>query len=260
MLALIDEHDAGDRREEILAGIRPGYRLTPDPKGPHRTGGEPDLAPGEQWPHDEDGIPYTFVAQIDCSRLPSIESDFPLPEFNHGGRLLRFFTPLDAYMPEPNRAVALACSPDAPLTRTPVPPRPDPMPDDAWEPDDDSLRELDEQRVRLTPFLSLRDAQYDDAFAAALVAGGVAPRQEREWGTKESQLFGHATNVQGEDPSPMGQCVYEGTDEDEWCLLLHIPPGEALDLGDGGDLSILIRYEDLAAGRFDRLATDISMG
>jgi uncharacterized protein DUF1963 len=113
--------------------------------------------------------------------------------------------------------------------------------------------------VRLTPFLSLRDAQYDDEFAAALVAGGVAPRREEEWGTAGSQLLGHATNVQGEDPTIMGPCVYEGTDEDAWCLLLRISP-DAIDLSDGGDVSILIRYDDLAAGRYDRLATDISMG
>jgi hypothetical protein len=33
-----------------------------------------------------------------------------------------------------------------------------------------------------------------------------------------------------------------------------------MSFGDGGSLAILIRLEDLAAGRYDRLATDHSMG
>jgi hypothetical protein len=150
--------------------------------------------------------------------------------------------------------VALACDPAGPLTRTPVPPRPDPMPPDAWEPDEDYLRELEELPVRLTPFLTTDEDTYENPFAEALLAGGV-PTYADEHGEPDSQLLGHTANVQGEDPALMGQYVYEGTDEDDWCLLLHLWP----EIGDGGDLSILIRYEDLATGRYDRLATDISM-
>jgi len=157
VIALIAEHGLTEHREPILAAIRPGYRLSPDPRSPHRLGGLPDLAPGERWPHDEHGIPYTFVAQIDCSQFPPLVSEFTAPEWNHGGQLLRIFAALDARVPEGGPAIAFACAPDAPLTRTEVPPRPDAVPEDAFEPDDDSLRRLEEVPVRLTPFLTARE-------------------------------------------------------------------------------------------------------
>jgi hypothetical protein len=158
--ALIEEHDLGEHRDKILAAIRPAYRLVPDTDSQHRIGGLPDLAPGEQWPHDEDGIPYTFVAQIDCSQLPPLASEFEAPPWNRGRALLRIFAALDARVPEGGPAVALVCPPDARLTRTEVPPRPDPMPTDAFEPEDDSLRRLEEVPVRLQPFLTAREGWY----------------------------------------------------------------------------------------------------
>jgi hypothetical protein len=253
---LIDEHGLGEHRETILATIRPGYRLDPTRRSPHRIGGLPDLAPGEQWPHDEDGITYTFVAQIDCSQLPPVVSDFTALAWNHGRQLLRIFAALDARVPNGGPAVAFACAPDAPLTRTAVPPRPDPMPEHAFEPDDDSLRELVEQPVRLTPLLtaphSWDEGRY--AFALCLAAGGAAPQH------RASQLLGHAINEQGEDPVQAGPWLYADTTEDDWCVLLNLTEHPEMDFGDGGSLAVVIRRDDLAAGRYDRLATDQSMG
>lgn len=262
---LIDEHQLGEFRDKILAAIRPGYRLQPDTRSPHRIGGLPDLAPDEQWPHDENGIPYTFVAQIDCSALPPLVSEFEAPAWGHGGQLLRIFAALDARVPEGGPAVALACAPEAPLTRTEVPPRPDPV--DAFEPDDDSLRRLDEQPVRPTPFLTCRQGWYVvgerhyelryDELAQRIEAGGAKPRRDA-WA--EPQLLGHATNEQGEDPVPAGTWRYEDTTDDDWCTLFNLPRHPGMSFGDGGSLAILIRLKDLAAGRYDRLATDQSMG
>jgi hypothetical protein len=265
--ALIDEHDLGEHREKILAAIRPAYRLVPDTHSPHRIGGLPDLAPGERWPHDEDGIPYTFVAQIDCSQLPPVVSEFDGPPWNHGGALLRIFAALDGRAPEGGPAVALACPPDAPLTRTEVPPRPDPMPADVFEPDDDSLRRLEEVPVRLQPFLTARQGwyvlgaradqlRYDD-FAYALEAGGAKPRRDA-W--QDAQLLGHASNEQGEDPIHAGTWLDEDTVDEDWCTLLNLPAHPGMSFGDGGSLAVVIRVEDLAAGRYDRMATDQSMG
>ena len=133
------------------------------------------------------------------------------------------------------------------------------MPPDAWEPDEDHLRELEEVPVRLTPFLTTREDTYDNPLAAALLSGGT-PTYDDEEDEQAPQLLGRTTNVQGEDPAPMGRWVRaKNTEEEDWCLLLHLTPSLGMDLGDGGDLSILIRYDDLAAGRYDRLATDISM-
>jgi hypothetical protein len=255
---LIDAHDLGEYRDTILDSIRPGYRLKVVAASPHRIGGLPDLAPGEQWPH-EDGMPYTFVVQIDCSQLPPLESDFAVPEFNHDGQLLRFFAPMDGQMWEPGFAVALACPPDAPLTRTQTPPCPDALPAHA---DDESLREFEEEPVQLLANLYARHPSFGrapgslfdayDAFRDQLAAGGVKPREDR-W--PDAQLLGHATNVQGSDPVTYCPLIYEETDVSDWCLLLNLPA-----LVDFGAVAILIRRDDLAAGRYDRLATDKSMG
>ena len=150
-------------------------------------------------------------------------SEFPAPKWDHRGQLLRFFAPFDGRMGEPDIALALACAPDSPLTRTPVPPRPDPMPADAWEPDDDSMRELEEFRVRPTPFLTSREPLYDSDFHVALLAGGVVPRSEHDW-YAGAQLLGNTRNVQGEDPTHTGRFVYEDTAEEDWCLLLNLTP------------------------------------
>jgi len=56
-----------------------------------------------------------------------------------------------------------------------------------------------------------------------------------------------------------GPWLYEETGEEEWCTLLNIPAHPGMSFGDGGSLAILIRLDDLAQGRYDRLATDQSM-
>ena len=114
-------------------------------------------------------------------------------------------------MPEPGPAIALACPADAPVERAALPPRPDPLPADAWEPDDDSLRMLYELPVRLVPFLSARIAWYAgipaeaseayDEFARRLAAGGDKP-QDRQW--QIPHLLGHGETLQGEDPADTG--------------------------------------------------------
>ena len=141
--------------------------------------------------------------------------------------------------PERGPAVALACPPDAPLTRTEVPPRPDPMPEWAWEPDDESLHELLELPIHLTPFLTAPSGWDENRYEFALQLAG---------GERASQLLGNGTNAQGEDPAG-----------DDRCLLLNLPEHPGMEFGDGGSLAILIGREDLAAGRYDRLATEQEM-
>ncbi|WP_170179243.1 DUF1963 domain-containing protein [Solirubrobacter pauli] len=251
---LIDEHGLGEHRETILAHIAAGYRLQRVPDSPHRVGGLPDLAPGEGWPHDEDGVPFTFIAQIDCTQLPSLQSEFPSAVFNHGGRLLRLFGRMNAAEMVPDEAVGLLCAPDAPLTRAELPALPNPMPPDV-ELEDSDLRELYGEPVRPLPFLTARYEPFGDfddysEFRSRLAAGGVR-RREDAW--DDPQLLGYAGNEQGSDPVAAGPWVYDDTAEDDWCVLVHLPGM------DWGSLSVLIRRVDLAAGRFDRLATDISL-
>jgi hypothetical protein len=263
---LIDRHDLTEHRDKVLAAIRPGYWLVPGDAPRTRIGGLPDLAPGELWPHGDDGIPYTFVAQIDCSTLPPIASEFPIPEWGHGDALVRIFAALDARVPEPGPAVALACPAGAPVARAELPPRPDPLPADAWEPDDDALRMLHELPVRLVPFLSARIAWYAgipteasgdyDEFARRLAAGGDRPR-DHQWQT--SHLLGHGETLQGEDPTTTGELKHPDVPRDEWCTLINIPDHQDMSFGDGGGLAIVIPRADLSAGRYDRLVTNLSM-
>jgi hypothetical protein len=97
---------------------------------------------------------------------------------------------------------------------------------------------------------------YDD-FHWQLEAGGAKPRRAA-W--QDSQLLGHAGNEQGEDPIHAGTWTYEDTTDDDWCVLLNLPTHPGMSFGDGGSLAVLIRVEDLAVGRYDRMATDQSMG
>jgi hypothetical protein len=80
---------------------------------------------------------------VECSALRALTGEFEAPAWRHNGALIRIFAHLDARIPEPGPALALACVPDTPLARAALPPRPTPMPADAWEPDDDSLLNAD---------------------------------------------------------------------------------------------------------------------
>lgn len=259
--ALIDEHGLSAHRDAVLAAIRPGYWLLDGDHPRTRIGGQPDLAPGETWPHDEDGIPLTFVAQIDCATLPPVVTEFPLPEWDHGGALLRLFAPLDGRMPEPAPAVALVCPPGTPVAPAALPPRPDPMPDTAWEPDDDSLRELGVTRVRPVPFLSAQNAWHagirDEAdayfeFARWLAAGGVKP-PNTQW--QLPHLLGHGSTLQGEDPGSAGAFVHPDVPRGAWRTLLNVPLERTVGIG----LAIVIPAEDLASGAYHRLVVEVSM-
>jgi hypothetical protein len=250
--ALVDACGLGLYREAIVDAVLAGYRLEPGGDGRTRIGGLPDMADGEIWPHADNGIPYTLVAQVDCSTLPALTGDFTGPEWAHDGALVRIFAHLDARVPEPGTALALACAPDAAVARAALPPRPDPMPLSAWEPDDDSLRTLRETPVTPVAFLTVPEGWYvlaEDAreapatvdayrdFAARLSTRG-APHTPRRGGC---QLLGHAVTMQDQDPRFAGP----------W--LLRDEPR----LRDLHAWRVLLNIDD---GRYDRFATEPSMG
>jgi hypothetical protein len=153
---------------------------------------------------------------------------------------VRIFSYLDARVPEPGPALALACDPDAAVARTALPPRPDPMPSSAWEPDDDSLRILRETPVTPVPFLTIPEGWFvlpEDAretpatadayreFAARLSTGGPPHIPWR--GT--IQLLSHAVTVRREDPRFAGPWLLRDDsglrDPRAWRVLLNIDDG-----------------------------------
>lgn len=259
---LIDACGLSEHRDAVLDGVLAGYRLEPGGEGRTRVGGLPDLAEGEAWPHSADGIPYTFVAQIDCATLPPLPEDFAGPPWEHDGALVRIFA---ALVPDPaGPALALACPPGTPVRRAALPPGPDPG---------DELRELHETPVRAVPCLtsklawyvfgdrSRREMEAHAEFARRLAAGGAEPTR-RTWGNGDLQLLGHVETMQGADPRHAGSPRHRDVgDLDAWRILINIDDGYPdLSFGDGGALAIVAPVADLAAGRYDRLVTEATMG
>ncbi len=161
-------------------------------------------------------------------------------------------------------ALALACPAGTPVRRAALPPGPD---------SEDALRELHETPVHAVPCLTSKLAWYvlgdgpreeteaHETFARRLAAGGAEPTR-RTWGNGDLQLLGHVETVQGEDPRHAGSRVHrELRDLDAWRVLLNIDDGYPdLSFGDGGALAIVVPVTDLAAGRYDRLVTEATMG
>jgi len=105
VIRLAHEEGLGDQAEELARTVRPGWRLDLDPNadpgrpGASKIGGDPDLAEEEARPESPRGIAMTFLAQIDCSALPAIDS----AGWRHGRHLVRLFADLVANAGPPLR-------------------------------------------------------------------------------------------------------------------------------------------------------------
>lgn len=75
---------AENKRTRLPFTLEPGEGGLTESK----MGGTPYLPKGEKWPVDGRGVPMTFLAQVDCTRLEA------LPDFPHTG-LLQFFIGAD---------------------------------------------------------------------------------------------------------------------------------------------------------------------
>ena len=127
--------------------------------------------------------------------------------------------------------------------------------------------------MRLVPCLTVDIDPYDTRFGDDTVAVCERLCEQILGGALNAQLLGVATTMQGEDPRGTGPFVLEDEhhsggdadlegvmDEAAWTVLVSIADHPELSFGDGGALAIVIPLEDLAAGRYDRLVTDPSMG
>jgi hypothetical protein len=217
-------HGLGELADELIVTVRPAWRLEPaDGSTTGRVGGGADLASSESWPHSRAGVPLVFLAQVDCSALPSPEPWADLNPWAHGGQLLRVFADLIDPDYGPSTAVGLACSPDSELRRVQRPPAPDPLPrrlvleedrlDDSEI--DDRFHDIDPTAVALVPFLTAPERHpvlFPGAFALderveryerwalRLRVDGAALDYElrrRPW--EVSHLLGEAVSVQ-DDP------------------------------------------------------------
>jgi uncharacterized protein YwqG len=90
-----DLEDAGlGRRADVLCeAALPSIRLTADGEidamatGVSRLGGSPDLPPDVPWPADDDGMPLSFIAQLDLPQVAVHDAQETLPRSG----LLSFF-------------------------------------------------------------------------------------------------------------------------------------------------------------------------
>lgn len=83
----LDAHLRGllprDHAARLLAHARPSLALSLHPTtapldaGASKVGGDPDLPDEVRWPTDPSGVPLSFVAQVDLSRLPAVDDDLP---------------------------------------------------------------------------------------------------------------------------------------------------------------------------------------
>lgn len=259
--------------KETLAGlIRECLRLDRDPHAPDlattgvsRFGGAPDLPPGLDWPA-WNGVPLSFVAQINLAELPGFPERGLLPETG----LLSFFYAAGGE-PDGTDLSEAGCSA---VRYTPAPEecRPRPFPEDF--PGDsvyiparisytviESHPLYDEMMMEDYDLAALDDfEEYDDLKEKYIYIQ-----------TEEHQVLGYATHIQwppGLDCEQVRQAALDpghGGDSDlwrrarpgyrEWELLLQVRSDIDLNMywpADMGILYFMIRREDLLARRFDK--------
>ena len=263
LLARISEYELDDHAEAILAVARPELRLeldgelAPDaPPGRSRIGGDPDLPEGVPWPVHE-GHRFSFMAQLDLASL-GIPVGWPLPQV---GTLSVFMGDDEERFEVPHRV--LYFPPGSALTRR-APPEDIPCADEAHA-------GLEVRALRAKPAISL------PGYGSALVVGMNLDEDtldrylvlEQKLGGGYGKLLGHDHDVD-ELPSQVRarQVLLQDRDFDwlrahpaehdaeaaRWAPLIEL--GSCHDVGlcmwDYYSFLVLIPWEDLAAGRWDR--------
>ncbi|MFJ8863723.1 YwqG family protein [Streptomyces sp. NPDC102451] len=258
---------------ETWAGLlRPGMRLAAaadsgDVVG--RLGGLPVLPVTSAWPEWDGHGPLSFVASIDCARVPSAALDVDLPP---AGALLFFY--FDGQLDdgeavvlaedreswagarvlyvEAGEEVAERGAPDGltPYPMVPLTARTAMTATDPWHPS---------VRTAFAPDAPLGN-RYDHPICSQ-------PFLDALWdfdGGAGHQIGGHAHSVQNPVEIEIAEAVLDGEvswadprlseEAGNWVLLAQFDSDEAADMmwGDTGVLYWLIRPEDLAERRFER--------
>lgn len=280
--------------DDIVAEVRAGYRLDldvdadPAMPGVSKIGGEPDLAPGETWPHSRTGARMVFLAQVDLAALAPLPTHWragaALPA---GPGLLRVFANLLEHvgMPAAARLLITTANPGV-FVRTPAPVIPLPLEPGAPYESAETVEvdeDLPECVIRPVPFLTLpptldiidelsADGERYAAVIAQLRANSTAP--PRPWHEVfTGQLLGEPGMIQT-DPRETGAHIAARDpwmaqvaeidpdpdlgDPQAWSTLLSLHHDERMQLyiGDGGAYEVLIPTHDLRAGRLDRAICD----
>jgi hypothetical protein len=266
------QHVAVERLDEIVASVAPGWVLQ-DAADADRTcvriGGEPRMADDEPWPQNDDGVPLTFVAEVDLDSLPPIGADWAdsRPSALRAG-LLRLFADLGAE-PYGSCGVAGLLLPDPSVaTRRHAPTWPAEARRNAGP---DAVFALPETRASARPFLTLPESLpgLNDTFPADEAGQSyldltyrIRVGQAQAW-LKDlmrdgpdpwslCHLFGHATSVQ-DDVRYAARHRHPEVELSEWNTVLGLHSGwGGLEIFDGGAYWVLVPTDDLTEGRWGR--------
>ena len=229
--------------------LAPDPAGTPGPLGCHM-GGPAWLPVDTPWPHDSDGVPLEFLAQIDFAALP------PLPDFPDSGVLLLFVGQTDnhgADFDDPRRSTVQGlwlADPDAPRHPLAQPPAADEV--------SPFTRQARQDGIRLVPgtVAAMPAGAADWRIIQRLDGQWRRPGIERIHAVVEQQdghgalchhVGGHPVFVQ-EDVRRPGHC------EEYDRVLLRLTSDDHVVWGDVGEANVLITAADLRARDFSRLA------
>ncbi|KUO18725.1 hypothetical protein AQJ91_23790 [Streptomyces dysideae] len=270
--ALALQHLSPEIAEKWVGLLRPGVRLEAaggSDDGVGRLGGLPSLPVDVEWPVWDGRGPLSFVASIDCGRLPTAALDIDLPA---AGTLLFFYFDgqLDdgeALVLAENReswagARVLYVATDEEVAERGTPARLKPYPavplaarvemtaTEPWHPS---------VRAAFAPGAPLGN-RYDHPVCSQEFLDAL-------WEFDDEvghQIGGHAHSVQNPVEIEIAEAVLDGEvpwddprlseEAGNWVLLTQFDSEHAADMmwGDAGALYWLIRPEDLAERRFER--------
>ncbi|NYI03837.1 YwqG family protein [Allostreptomyces psammosilenae] len=266
------QHLSPEVAEKWLGLLRPGVRLeaASDPDGGvGRLGGLPALPASAEWPVWDGHGPLSFIAAVDCARLPAAALDIDLPD---AGTLLFFY-----FDGQVDGGEALVLAEDR----------------DSWAgarvlyvAADDEVAERDTP-PGLKPYPTVPLAARVEMTATEpwhpSVRAAFAPGAPMGNGYNHSvcsqefldalwefddevghQIGGHAHSVQNPVEIEVAEAILDGEgswggprvseEVGNWVLLAQFDSEDAAGMmwGDGGALYWLIRPEDLAERRFER--------
>lgn len=236
-----------DEAEEWIRRTLPGVYWTQGGDGPlvARMGGDPLL------PVDAPDPRYPFVASVDCALLPPGAAGLPLPADGHllffaepsldfRGRVADAVRHVPAGTPTAARRSESWCEPFASQEMRTMwhhlsAPDPEGFAAARWDdPDDEQYERADELESAWTH------------------VGG-------SWPVWTFALRGHPVVI-NDDPMFLARDGEpDAGDADDWVLLATWRCGEAVKALDGGVISWLIRRDDLASLRFDRVFAHVDM-
>ncbi|WP_327710655.1 YwqG family protein [Streptomyces sp. NBC_00464] len=270
--ALALQHLSPEDTEKWLGLLRPGVRLevatgSDDVVG--RLGGLPALPAATEWPEWEGHGPHSFVASIDCARLPTAALDIDLPA---AGTLLFFY--FDGQLDDGDalvlaedreswagaRVLHVAADEEVAERETPAELKPYPVV---------PLTARVEMTATEPWHPSVRAAFVPDAPLGNRYDHPVCSQEflDALWefdGEVGHRIGGHAHSVQNPVEIEIAEAVLDGEaswddprlseETGNWVLLAQFDSEDAADMmwGDAGALYWLIRPEDLAERRFER--------